>query len=930
MSHVGTGSELRGRKDERTTLDGLLAEVRSGRSGVLVLWGEAGVGKTALLDYLCSRATDFQVTRWVGVESEMELAFAGLRQLCEPFLDRLDRLAQPQREALATALGFEAGRPADPFLIGLAVLNLLAERAEHDSVLWVIDDAQWLDRISAQVLGFVARRLLAERVAIVFAVRDSPVGGDLAGLPELAVDSVDDVAAREILASVVSGPLDSRVRDRIIAEAHGNPLALLELPQAWTAAEWTGYGRHGAPLTNRIEQSFIGRLEPLSTEVRRFLLVAAAEPVGDTALLWRALDRLGVERTAAITAEATGLIEVGTQVRFRHPLVRSAAYRSMPSAERLAVHRALAEVTNPEIDPDRRAWHRSRSTIGPDEGVAAELEAAAGRARARGGLVAAATFLEHAARLTPDPGRHADRALAAAWAMCDAGSLDAALSLLSAVDSGPAEPRRAAQAEHLRGQIAFDQARGAAAAQLLLSSARQLEPLDPVLARDTHLEALSAAMWASNPRTPASLTDAARAARTAPPAPEPPRVADLLLDGLAIRLTDEYANAAPTLVRALDAALAADIGADDVGRLLWMVGNRVSGVFAAEVWDFEAGYQLAKRQVRLARDAGAFVQLQFALNFLANYELLAGRLEEAALLIEEDRLVGEATGNPTVGYSAMVLAAFRGEEALARDVIAAETGEEAARERGRIVTFGSYAAAVLYNGLARYDAASSAAREVFDYDVLGYSTLVVGELAEAALHTGDLRRVSDAAEWLAERAQVTQTAWVQAMEARVRAMLHTGPEAEALYRQAIDQLATTPLRPEVARSHLLYGEWLRREGRRTDARAQLHTAHDMLAAMGMNGFAERARRELIATGATARKRSVETTQELTAQEAQIARLARDGFSNPEIGARLFLSPRTVEWHMSRVFTKLGVSSRRQLRQIKISSALVTASAPAST
>ena len=930
MPALGSSPNLRGRKEERATLDGLLAEVRSGRSRVLVLWGEAGAGKTALLDYLCSRATDYQVTRWVGVESEMELAFAGLRQLCEPFLDRLDQLAQPQHEALATALGLESGKPADPFLVGLAVLNLLAERAEHDPVLWVVDDAQWLDRISAKVLGFVARRLLAERIAIVFAVRDSGARGDLAGLPELVVDSVDDVAAREILAAVVSGPMDDRVRDRIIAEAHGNPLALHELPQAWTAAEWTGFGRHGAPLTNRIEQSFVDRLEPLPTEVRRFLLVAAAEPVGDTALLWRALDRLGVDRMAVITAEATGLIEVGAQVRFRHPLVRSAAYRSMPSEERLAVHCALADVTDPEIDPDRRAWHRSRSTIGPDEDVAAELEAAAGRARARGGLVAAATFLEHAARLTPDPGRHAERALAAAWALCDAGSLDAALALLGAVESGPPDPRRAAQAEHLRGQIAFDQARGAAAARLLLSAARQLEPLDPVLARDTHLEALSAAMWASNPGTRADLTEAARAARTAPPAPEPPRVADLLLDGLAIRLTAGYAEAAPALVRALDAARGADIGADDVGRLLWMVGNRVSGIFATEVWDFDAGYQLAQRQVRLARDAGALVQLQFALNFLANYELLAGRLDEAALFIEEDRLVGEATGNPTVGYSAMVLAALRGEEALAQDIIAAETGEEAARERGRIVTFGSYAAALLYNGLARYDAACSAAREVFDYDVLGYRTLVVGELAEAALRIDDLERVSAAAEWLAERARVTQSPWAIAMEARVRATLREGDEAEALYRHSIDQLATTSLRPEIARSHLLYGEWLRREGRRTDARDQLHSAYDMFAAMGMSGFAERARRELIATGATARKRSVETTQELTAQEAQIARLARDGLSNPEIGTRLFLSPRTVEWHMSRVFTKLGVSSRRQLRQLTISPALVTASGPAST
>jgi FtsH-binding integral membrane protein len=460
--------------------------------------------------------------------------------------------------------------------------------------------------------------------------------------------------------------------------------------------------------------------------------------------------------------------------------------------------------------------------------------------------------------LTPDPARHADRALAAAWAKCDAGSLDEALRLLAAVDAGPPDPMRAAQAAHLSGQIAFDRAHGAAAARLLLNSARQLEPLDPRLARDTHLEAPSAAMWASNPATPATLVEAARAARSAPPAPDSPRASDLLLDGLALRLTDGYTAAAPALTAALEAARTTDIRADDVGRLLWMVGNRVSGVAAIEVWDFDAGYELARRQVRLARDAGALVQLQYALNFLANYELLAGRLDEAALLVEEDRLVGAATGHPTVGYAAMALAAFRGQEQMAHERITAETSEEAAQQRGRIVSFASYASAVLYNGLAHYEAACAAAREIFDHDVLGYRSLVVGELAEAALRTGDRQHVLDAADWLAERAQITPTPWATGMQARVQAMLADGDQADALYRTSIDDLAATPLRAELARSHLLYGEWLRREGQRVEARAQLHTAHDMLSAMGMAGFAERARQELTATGATARKRSVET------------------------------------------------------------------------
>jgi DNA-binding CsgD family transcriptional regulator/ferredoxin len=436
-------------------------------------------------------------------------------------------------------------------------------------------------------------------------------------------------------------------------------------------------------------------------------------------------------------------------------------------------------------------------------------------------------------------------------------------------------------------------------------------------------------VWASNPAYPDSFQAVTKAARACPRAYEPSRPTELLLDGLASRFTDGYTEAAPRLVRALDAARTTDVGADEVGRLLWVVGNRVSGIIAIEIWDFEAGYELAQRQVRLARETGALLQLQFALNFLANYEELAGNLDEAALLLEEDALVGEASGNPRVGYSAMTLAALRGQEALANELIGDISSEEATRERGRIVTFGSYARAVLYNGLGRYDLACAAAREVFDYDVLGYRTLAVAELAEAALHCDDLPLLRRAAEWVAERAQATPTPWARGIDARLRAMLAEGEEADILYRQSIEEFASTRLRPKEARGYLLYGEWLRREGRRMDARTALQTAHDMLTEMHMDGFADRARRELVATGATARKRSVETALELTAQEAQIARLAREGYSNPEIGGRLFLSPRTVEWHMSRVFSKLGVRSRRQLRDLNLSPAILAAAAPAS-
>ena len=902
---------LLGRSGESATLDRLLAEARAGRGQVLVLRGEAGIGKTALMDYLAARASGCRVARAAGAESERELAYAGLQQLCAPFLDRIDRLPEPQRDALATAFGLSAGGRPNRFLVGLAVLTLLAEVAEEQPLVCLVDDAQWLDPMSAQILAFVARRLLAERIALVLAVREPGDALDLDGLPELAVRGLSDAQARELLESVVRGPVDARVRDRIVAETHGNPLALLELPRAWTVAELADGFEQTAPLVSRIEQCFVRQIQPLPADTRMLLLTAAAEPLGDAVLLWGAAGRLGLGADPAAAAEATGLIEFGPRIRFRHPLVRSAVYRSASARERQEVHRALAEVTDPGVEPDRRAWHRARATVLPDEDVAADLERSAGRAQARGGLVAAAAFLEQAALLTPEPARRAQRELAAASVKRDAGALDAALELLVAVETGPSDAVRGAEVERLRGQIAFDRRRGGDASRLLLSAARRLAPLDAAQSRETYLEALAAAMWASGSEGP-DVVAAAEAARAAPPACVPPRAVDLVLDALATRFTEGYVAAAPLLTRAVEAVRDLDVGAADVGRVLWLAGNRAGGVIATEVWDFEAGYALATRQVRLARDSGALVQLQFALNFLATNELLSGNLAAAEALIEEDRLVADVTGNPPVGYTAMLLAAFRGNEASASELIAAAAHEASARGLGRIVTFADYASAVLHNGLGRHDVALAAARQVFERDAVGYQTLVTTEVAEAASRTGDKELLAAVVARSSERVRVTPTEWARGIDALLRALRGEG-DVESLYREAIERLGRTALRIELARSHLLFGEWLRREGRRVDAREHLRTAHDTLATMGLEAFAERARRELLATGETTRKRTVATTDELTSQESQIARLARDGFSNPEIGTRLFISPRTVEWHLRKVFTKLGISSRRQLR-----------------
>jgi DNA-binding CsgD family transcriptional regulator len=673
------------------------------------------------------------------------------------------------------------------------------------------------------------------------------------------------------------------------------------------------------PLAGRIEESFRRRLDALPADTRRLLQLAAADPVGDPVLVWQAAERLGIPAEAATPAAEAGLLELGARVLYRHPLVRSAAYRSASLQERQDVHRALAEVTDPTRDPDRRAWHQAHAAPGPDEAVAAELERSAGRAQARGGLAAAAAFLERAALLTPEHDRRVRRGLAAARAKRDAGALEAALGLLVAVEAGPLDARSAAEMEHLRGQIALVQRRGSEAGRLLLSAARRLEPLDAALARETHLEALGTALWAGDVDSPGVLQAAAEAARAAPPGPDPPRAVDVLLDGFALRLTEGYAAAAPTLSRALQLVVALDVADDEAGRWLWLAGGRATvWLVALELWDAEAWHALVTAQARFARDIGALVQLEYALNSLAATHLFAGELTTAARLLEEERLIGEASGNPPIGYTEMTLAAWRGREPAASALIEATSREATARGLARMVNAATSASSVLYNGLGRHDLARDAAWTAFERDQLGFGPFVVAELAEAASRIGDEARVRAALEWICERTEgtgVPPSAWALGIEARVRALLSDGETADRLYRESIAHLGRTRLRVELARAHLLYGEWLRRQGRRLDAREQLRTAHGLLEAMGVEAFAERARRELQATGQTARKRTVQTSGELTAQEALIARLAHDGLSNPEIGTRLFISARTVQYHLRKVFTKLDISSRSQLHRV---------------
>jgi DNA-binding CsgD family transcriptional regulator len=902
------GPKLRGRNDECAVLEVLLEHARAGHSGALLLRGEAGVGKSALLEYAIESASEMRVLRAAGVESEKELAFAALHQLCAPVLDRLERLPAPQRDALVTTFGMRGGAVPDRFFVGLAALSLLSEVADERPLVVCVDDAQWLDRASAQALSFVARRLQAESVVLLFAARE-PIH-ELAGIPELAVGGLRDADARMLLASAIPGRLDDRVAAQLVAEARGNPLALLELPRGLSPSQLAGgFGLPGAlSLEGRIEETFLQRMNALPEDAQQLLLLAAAEPAGDPALLWRAAARLAITAAALDPAEAAGLLEIGARVRFRHPLVRSAIYGSATPEGRRRVHRALAEATDTRADPDRGAWHLAESTAGTDEGVASELEQAAGRAQARGGLAAAAAFLERAVSLTPEPDRRGRRALAAAQTKYEAGALDDALRLLAAAEAGPLDELQRARVELLRAEIAFAARRGSDAPALLLNAARALEPVDASLARDTYLEALSAARFAGRLARGAGVVEVSDAALAGLPARQPPRPPDLLLQGLATLFTEGYFAGAPILKDALSAFTRDTALAPGEARWLPLACRA-----AADVWDDEAWRLLSARELERIRDAGALTALPLALSTVSYIYAISGELAAAASLLDETRAACEAIGIPSHNYVALWIAALRGREAELSELIERTVGEAAGRGEEFALSITQHVSAVLNNGLGRYEVALDVLRaQVADPFHVDGSPRATAELIEAAVRCGEHALAERALERLLDTTRASGTEWALGVEARSRALLSEGDAADRLYLEAIERLGRTRQHVQLARAHLVYGEWLRRERRRIDAREHLRTALEMFTRMGAEAFATRAERELLATGERARKRTVETREELTAQEAQIARLARDGLSNREIGDRLIISRHTVAYHLRKVFTKLGIASRNQL------------------
>jgi DNA-binding CsgD family transcriptional regulator len=902
---------LLGRARECGELGELLDAVRRGQSRVLVLRGEPGIGKTALLDYAVASARGFQVVRAAGSESETQLAFAALQQVCTPILDRLERLPEPQRDALSIAFGLKTGNAPDPFLIGLGVLGLFSEGSDEIPLLCVVDNEHVLDQASADALAFAARRLFAEPVAMVFATSDT--SPELDGLPELQVAGLRDDDARALLTSALAAPLDEHVLDRIVAETRGNPLALLELPKAMSPAELAGgFGMPAVSgLSNRIEDGFQRRFEALPPDTRQLSLLAAAESTGDAAVVWRAAERLGISPEAGTPAATAGLLEFGALIRFRHPLARAAAYRAAPADEQLRVHRALAEVIDPNTDPARRAWHRALGTAVPDDDVADELERSAGLAQARGGLAASAAFLAKCVELTINSTRRGDRALAAAQAKLEAGDPEAAVVMLRAAESASLDELQRARVDLLRARVAFAVNRGRDAPALLLRAAHRFGPLDAKLARQTLLDAFVAALFAGRLAGDHGLRRVAEAARRTQPCSSPPTAADYLLDGLALLVTEGQRAGTPLLQKAVTAFRSENVAGFPRLRWLWLASRA-----AMALWDDESWEVLSARHVELARQAGALSVLSIALSASIGFQLAAGRLEAATALHDESEAMMQVMRSEPLGYPAVVLAAWRGEIDDFAALVQASVNDIEHRGEGGGLTRVEGATALLYNSVGRYAEAFVAAEHASSHpEEIGLGVLALPELVEAAARTEDPNRAAAALQRLSEAAQASGTDWALGLEARSRALLSADSVADTVYRQAIDHLSRTRARVDLARAHLVYGEWLRRQKRRLDAREHLRIAHELFTAMGLEAFAERTGRELKATGGKATSTGRHPTPEMTPQEAQIARLAREGLSNAEIGSRLFISPRTVEYHLAKVYQKLGITSRMALPQI---------------
>ena len=879
---------LVGRKEEINHLLTLIGAAEQGNGGVLVLRGEPGIGKSALLDHVeRAAARKFRIIRASGSEFEGELPYAALHQLCVPVLDHLDELSAPYRDSLLVAFGLAEGA-SDAFRVGLAVLELLAASAAEHPLLCVVDDAHWLDVASARALTFLARRIAAEPIAMVFANRDLDAVRGLDELPGLTVGGLGDADARALLAGQKATTLDARVRDRILAEARGNPLALIELPKAGGFALPTP-----SPVAGRVERSFQARMAGLPTDARELLILASADPTGDPGLLWAAARQWRTDVPAAsAAAEASGLVRFDTRVRFCHPLARSAVYRAAEPERRQAAHRALADVTDPVVASDRQAWHRAQATTGPDEQVAAELESSASRAQARGGVAAAAAFLERAAALSFDPEKQTARTLEAARATLEAGGTEAAAELLASIDPETLDDPQRASVDLLRGQLAFVSGVDGAASgpEFILRAAQRLAGSDPERSREFFVAALEMGLVVG--RAAGVMERVLDAAGSAPPASGPD-----LLDALVLLYGEGHHVGVPALRQVLNG--------DDAG---WTRAPALATMVAGELWDPDLHLRIMEWLLRTGRDTGSPITIRLGLSQAAMAAVLAGDFGKAMASIAEEEAIADALGDVPQLYPRVHLAAMRGRRQEALDLFA----ELSSKDRDQLAASAPWPAAMLHNGLTEYPAALDAAKRAAASGDFLLAGLGLPELVEAAVRCGETDVAESALESLLQRTEPSGTREALGVAAGARALVS---DAEEDYRLAVEHLTGTRLAPYLARAHLRYGEWLRREGRRRDAREQLRTAHEQLSEIGMEAFARRAVAELRATGEVARSRTEHTYDRLTMQEMHIARQVAAGATSKEVAGRLFLSPRTVDAHLRNIFRKLGITSRRQLREM---------------
>ncbi|MET7335115.1 AAA family ATPase [Nonomuraea sp. NPDC005650] len=883
-----TTEVLVGRHELQQRVDELTGAARTGQGGALVLEGEAGIGKSALLEYARNAAPGFRVVRTSGSEFEQELPYSALHQLCVPMLKHLVELPNRHRDALRVAFGLAEGTP-DPFQIGLAALGLVTAAARERPLLCLIDDAQWVDTASARAMVFLARRVAADPAAMIFAVRPTYAANGFGELPQLAVRGLSDEDAKVLLTTRSPFPLDDQVRDRLVAEAQGNPLALLELPRAGGFVP-----PDGSSVPTRIEYGYQARLAGLSAEARLLLIAASADPTGDPGLLWPAARRLNLDVTSAgAEADATGLVEFGTRVRFCHPLARSAVYRAADAGERRTVHEALAAVTDPTMAPDRQAWHRAQASPGPDDDVADELERCATRAQARGGVAAAAAFLERSVALSLDPERRIVRTLRAAQAGFDAGASGRAADLLALLGTVTLDEFQHADVDLLRGRIAFTQHDDGSGPMLMVRAAQRLASLDPDRARDCFLDAVE--MSLSVGRGGVVIDRVLTAARSGAPAPSSPDA----LDALIVLAADGYEAAVPLLRHALYG----------IGEPFWTRRPALATMIAVELWDPDTLAAIAAWLVKAGRASGSPLLLRLGLAQKAVEAILIGDIGQAIATTAEEAAIADATGAAPLLHHRLHLAALRGRRDEALELFEAATAAPTTGGPGQVTNL-HWTTAMLHNGLADYPAALAAARKATEHGDLFLTGAALPELIEAAVRCDDHITAAQALDSLTERTQAAGTIAGRGVAAYSRGLV-TGVEDH--YREAVDLLAEGPLLPYLGRAQLLYGEWLRREGRRRDCREHLRTAHELLSRAGAEGFARRAADELRATGEKVQTWSEQTYGKLTMHEVAVARLVASGATSNEVAVQLYISKRTVDAHLRNIFRKLGINSRRQLK-----------------